>query len=228
MCVLGAAAARVRVWAGVSGHHHHFAVALSAHSVCQPALCVCSKHLAPALCTRPSFSRLHHYLPAGGLHHLLVHYADTFNKGLCTKRLTSTPDGRVAFVPRGSDVQVLDVHSGQQLALLSQGHYDAVCACAFSPSTGRLWSAGLDGAVLAWEPRPQDGHGDEGGAGGHAMDTWLAAAAAGRGSSRHHQHHAASNAAGAGGTGGRRAGGRAPLPDIDFWSDDEEKLVGQP
>lgn len=45
-------------------------------------------------------------LPAGFLHHQLVHYSSTFNRGSFPKRMSSTPDGRVLFNPRGSDIQV--------------------------------------------------------------------------------------------------------------------------
>ena len=45
--------------------------------------------------------------PAPGyLHHQLVHYSHTFNRGSFPKRLSSTPDGRVLFNPRGVDIQV--------------------------------------------------------------------------------------------------------------------------
>jgi DNA excision repair protein ERCC-8 len=40
------------------------------------------------------------------LHHQLVHYSDTWNRGACPKRLSSTPDGRHLFHPRGDDIQV--------------------------------------------------------------------------------------------------------------------------
>lgn len=40
------------------------------------------------------------------LHNQLVHYAATYNRGSYPKRLSSTPDGRFFFYPRGDDVQV--------------------------------------------------------------------------------------------------------------------------
>jgi hypothetical protein len=55
---------------------------------------------------------------AGSLRHQLVHYADTFSKGQSPKRMSSTPDGRVVFVPRGSDVQASGV-----LVFLGGGHW---------------------------------------------------------------------------------------------------------
>jgi hypothetical protein len=119
-----------------------------------------------------------------------------------------------------TQVQVFDTHSGQALAQLRMGHYDAVTACVYAPNTGRLWSAGLDGAVLAWEPRPQKAPAPQATT-GHALDAWLAAAACGRGSSSSSRLQAA-------GTAGNtsRAATRAPLPDIDFWSDDEATMIG--
>lgn len=43
---------------------------------------------------------------AGYLHHQLVRYSSTFNKGSFPKRMSSTPDGRVVINPRGNDIQV--------------------------------------------------------------------------------------------------------------------------
>lgn len=120
--------------------------------------------------------------------------------------------------------------TGQEVALLSQGHYDTVTACVYSPNTGHLWSSGLDGAVLAWSPytlpeletQPITTH---------YMDSWLAAATAGRGRQQLAASGSAAGAAagvpqaGAGDSGGGRAG-RAALPDVDYWSDDEDLLVG--
>lgn len=40
------------------------------------------------------------------LHHQLLHYSDTFNRGAFPKRMCSTPDGRYLFFPRGDDIQV--------------------------------------------------------------------------------------------------------------------------
>ncbi|KAF8058843.1 ATCSA-1 [Scenedesmus sp. PABB004] len=139
-------------------------------------------------------------------------------KGAFPKRLAATPDGRHAFSPRGDDVQVFDVQSGAEVALLSQGHYDAVTACAYSPRTGQLWSAGADGAVLAWEPwRGADAPDEEDGADARAQqeqagpgpDWWMAAASSRR-------RAAAPPAAAAAAAAPRRT-----APDIDAWSDDE-------
>ena len=102
-------------------------------------------------------------------------------------------------------MQVFDIALGQQIALLCQGHYDTVTACVYSPLTNQLYSCGIDGALLAWEPwkdepavvpQPQlQQH--------HGLDYWLAAAAGRRA--------APSAAVGAG-----------PAADIDAWSDDDE------
>lgn len=115
--------------------------------------------------------------------------------------------------------QVFDIMSGQQLTLLTQGHYDTVTAAVYSPLTGHLWSTGLDGAVLAWapwtfpaDPEPQ--------APEHYMDAWLAAATAGRG--RQQRQFAVAG----GGAAAGQQGSKAPLPDVDFWSDDEDLLIG--
>lgn len=118
-----------------------------------------------------------------------------------------------------------DVATGQELALLSQGHYDTITCCAYSPITGHLWSAGLDGAILAWGPRPLPDAPPA-----HAasyVDDWLASATAGRGRQRQggDDSRGLAAAAAAAGSGGR-AGGKAALPDVDFWSDDDELLVG--
>lgn len=40
------------------------------------------------------------------LHNRLVHFVDTYNRGAYPKRLSSTPDGRYLFYPRGDDIQV--------------------------------------------------------------------------------------------------------------------------
>ncbi|WIA19361.1 hypothetical protein OEZ85_003989 [Tetradesmus obliquus] len=45
------------------------------------------------------------------LHHQLLHYSDTFNRGAFPKRMCSTPDGRYLFFPRGDDIQVFDIAS---------------------------------------------------------------------------------------------------------------------
>lgn len=123
--------------------------------------------------------------------------------------------------------QVFDIASGQELALLSQGHYDTVTACIYSPHTGHLWSTGLDGAILAWSPytlpEPETQASTN-----HYMDSWLAAATAGRGRQQQQQQGRAAAAAGgvqASGGSGRRAG-RSALLDVDYWSEDEDLLVG--
>lgn len=114
-------------------------------------------------------------------------------------------------------MQVFDIATGQELALLSQGHYDTVTACVFSPLTGHLWSTGLDGMILAWCPDTQPDI-DAQPTTSHYLDTWLPAAAAGRGRQRQDQEGTGGGTAAAAGL---RARGRAALPDVDFWSDDE-------
>jgi WD40 repeat protein len=42
------------------------------------------------------------------LHHQLLHYSDTFNRGAFPKHMSSTPDGRYLFFPRGDDIQVCE------------------------------------------------------------------------------------------------------------------------
>ena len=127
--------------------------------------------------------------------------------------------------------QVFDTTTGHELALLSQGHCDTVTACVYSPKTGHLWSTSLDGAVLAWAPWTQPEQ-EQDTATPHYLDSWLAAAAGGRGRQQHQQQqqggggHRGSGRVAAVVTG--NVGGRArALPDIDFWSDDEELLVGE-
>jgi hypothetical protein len=46
------------------------------------------------------------YPAADYLHHQLTHYSGTFNRGAFPKRMSSTPDGRVLFFPRGNDILV--------------------------------------------------------------------------------------------------------------------------
>jgi hypothetical protein len=45
------------------------------------------------------------------------------------------------------------VLTGRRIALLDQGHYGVVMAAVFCETTGQLWTAGFDGALLVWEPR---------------------------------------------------------------------------
>jgi hypothetical protein len=49
---------------------------------------------------------------AAHLHHQLTHYSGTFNRGAFPKRMSSTPDGRVLFFPRGNDILVSGSGSG--------------------------------------------------------------------------------------------------------------------
>lgn len=126
-------------------------------------------------------------------------------------------------------LQVFDIATGQDLALLSQGHYDTVTACTYSPHTRHLWSTGLDGAILAWSPYTLPELEIQAST-NHYMDSWLAAATAGRGRQQQGATSGTAAAAAAGevqasGVGGRRAGRSAPL-DVDYWSDDEEVLIG--
>lgn len=46
-----------------------------------------------------------------------------------------------------------DVASGALLTRLRQAHFEAVNACAWSPLTQQLYTAGSDGALLAWAPK---------------------------------------------------------------------------
>jgi len=117
--------------------------------------------------------------------------------------------------------QVFDVTSGHEMTVLSQGHYDTVTACVYSPKTGHLWSTGLDGAVLAWSPWTQREQ-DVSAPSAHYMDAWLAAAAGGRGRQQLQQQQQGDEGSG---SGGNRVS-RTALPDVDFWSDDDELLVG--
>jgi hypothetical protein len=116
-------------------------------------------------------------------------------------------------------LQVFDVATGRQLTLLSQGHFDMVTACVYSPHTGQLWSAGMDGAVLAWEPwQPPDQEPEENST--SRSDWWLAAAAGGRGSLPQQGTQAVQIA-------GRAAAGagvlrRMAVADVDAWSDDDD------
>lgn len=43
--------------------------------------------------------------------------------------------------------------SGALLTRLKQGHFEAATAAAWSPLTQQLYTAGSDGAILAWAPR---------------------------------------------------------------------------
>lgn len=101
--------------------------------------------------------------------------------------------------------------TGQQVALLSQGHYDTVTACVYSPLTNQLYSCGIDGAILAWEPwkeEPVDEYQQQ--QQPHQMDWWLAAAAGRRVPAA--EHRAAPVAATA-------------VADVDAWTDDDEAYM---
>jgi WD40 repeat protein len=52
------------------------------------------------------------------LHHQLLHYSDTFNRGAFPKRMCSTPDGRYLFFPQGDDIQVSS-KDGHSVVVLS-------------------------------------------------------------------------------------------------------------
>jgi len=86
-------------------------------------------------------------------HHLLVHYPGASNPSRRPLRLSTTEDGRWLFQPCGSAVQVFDVATGALLARLRQGHFESVTACVWGALTQQLYTAGSDGAVLAWAPR---------------------------------------------------------------------------
>jgi hypothetical protein len=112
--------------------------------------------------------------------------------------------------------QVIDIASGEQLALLNQGHYDTVTACAYSPNTQQLFSAATDGVVLVWEPWTQpdtDADAAAGDAAGQVDRDWWLAAASGR---RQQQQQPSGPA-----TSGARAASRRTAADIDAWSEEE-------
>ena len=98
---------------------------------------------------------------AGDRRHLLVHYPGAGAVGAAAAsasaprrpvRLAATEDGRWLFQPAGASVNVFDLATGAPLARLKQGHFEPVTACAWSPLTQQLYTAGCDGAVLAWAP----------------------------------------------------------------------------
>jgi hypothetical protein len=121
-------------------------------------------------------------------------------------------------------VQVFDIATGEQLALLSQGHYDTVTACAYSPHSQQLFTAATDGVVLVWEPwtQPDEDHAGAaaaavaGTAGSLDPDWWLAAASGRRQKQQQQQGGVAAAAA--------RAASRPVAADIDAWSEDEDML----
>jgi hypothetical protein len=114
---------------------------------------------------------------------------------------------------------VFDIDSGEQLALLNQGHYDTVTACAYSPNTQQLFSAATDGVVLVWEPwtQPDADAADDAAASDTAgqvdRDWWLAAASGRR---QQQQQQQPSGPA----TVGARAANRPTAADIDAWSEE--------
>jgi predicted phage tail protein len=122
--------------------------------------------------------------------------------------------------------QVFDIASGEQLALLSQGHYDTVTACAYSPHTQQLFSAATDGVVLVWEPWTElDAEAGDAAAAaidaaGHLDRDWWLAAASGRRQQQQQQQQQPS------GTYPRaaRAASRLIAADIDAWSEDDGML----
>lgn len=114
-------------------------------------------------------------------------------------------------------LQVFDIASGEQVALLSQGHYDTVTACAYSPHSQQLFSAATDGVLLVWEPWTQPDADGSGGAAaadvaGHLDRDWWMAAASGR---RQQQQQPSGLAFGS-----ARAASRPTAADIDAWSEE--------
>jgi hypothetical protein len=71
---------------------------------------------------------------------------------------------------------VFGVATGAPLARLTQGHFEPVTACVWGAATQQLYTAGSDGAVLAWAPSVRAELEDEerwGGAGGaEALPAW--------------------------------------------------------
>lgn len=51
-------------------------------------------------------------------------------------------------------MQVYDVMKGHQVATLRSGHFDSINSCQWVPTLQRLFSAGCDGAIVAWEAPP--------------------------------------------------------------------------
>lgn len=110
-----------------------------------------------------------------------------------------------------SVLQVFNTLTGQQTALLSQGHYDTVTGCVYSPLTDQLFSCGIDGALLTWEPwRDEPETKAQQYQQPHQRDWWLAAAA-GR-----------SLAGVIGAVPAPAAVPVAPAADIDAWSDEDD------
>lgn len=110
--------------------------------------------------------------------------------------------------PFGPFLQVFDIALGQQITLLSQGHYDTVTACVYSPLTNQLYSCGIDGALLAWEPWNDEVVANPQQQQYYGMDYWLAAAA-GRRVAQLAQSDTAAPAV-------------SVAADVDAWSEDDE------
>lgn len=81
---------------------------------------------------------------------LLLHYPNTFNSASRARQMAVTGDSRCFFHPSGSAVQVLEVWSGAELAVLREGHHGTVNAVAWSDRAGELYSGATDGQLLAW------------------------------------------------------------------------------
>lgn len=60
------------------------------------------------------------------MHHRMVHYSDTFNRGAFPKRPSGTPDGRYVFFPRGDDIQV-GVHATRPVLAGTKQHLWLAC-----------------------------------------------------------------------------------------------------
>jgi DNA excision repair protein ERCC-8 len=86
-------------------------------------------------------------------HHELVHYNDTFNRASKPRQITVSDDGTAVFHPSGSAVQVFDVHSGQTLATLAGGHFEAVNCCAWNGVHEELYSGSNDHNIVVWAPK---------------------------------------------------------------------------
>jgi WD40 repeat protein len=77
-------------------------------------------------------------------------------------------------------MQVYDVIKGHQVATLRSGHFESITSCQWVASLQRLFSAGCDGAIVAWEAKPGEAGGVVGrvgvphpaGAGAGDVDRW--------------------------------------------------------
>ena len=113
-----------------------------------------------------------HYLSAGAdsrvrlwdswtHRHQLLHYPGTVHRGSRGKRLAISADGRYFFHPAALSIQVFETLSGRLVRELRHGHFQPITACCCNHLLGEMYSAALDGTIVAWSSVDRAPSGDE-------------------------------------------------------------------